>query len=339
MKLFEDLAKMGGTIRDAVQKIIKDVYKQEPDDSKLDEIVNSLSLSDLLELDRAYTAKDAERIKSVLGPMPQMEYSMGGGRQATSQASNRPAPTQPQGQKAKVEPGTQNTVQTNRNYSSGAQNAVTSKKVDVNNPGNPNDPNASQLDPNTGEPIEEASNSYLPPKAAKALLNQHGLYYSGDKKGFASEFSSTDGRAYWLNYQEGKWSNEKGEEGTFMDGSLEKSLSTVAEDAPSPAPAKAAPGHHPAKSAAPAQGQPPAQKLPLKTAQPEPPGQPEQTAAPADQTDAHPEAGDTASVSDVSFYPDEQPSVATPEEEGRSAEDINVVDMVKWLKRRAGNDK
>lgn len=218
MKLFEDLAEMGGTIRDAVQKIIKDVYKQEPDDSKLDEIVSSLSLSDLLELDRAYTAKDAEKIKAVIGPMPQMEYSMGGGRQATSQASNRPAPNQPQGQKAKVEPGTQNTVQTNRNYSSGAQNAVTTKKVDV------NDPNA-QIDPTKEEPVEEEA---------------------------------------------------------------------PVDDAP---------------------------------------------ARPTDQHEDQGQEQDTASVSDVSFYSDEQPTIETAEEEGRPTEDINVVDMVKWLKRRAGNDK
>jgi hypothetical protein len=152
MKLFEDLGELGGTIRDAVQKIIKDVYKQELGDSELDEIVNNLSLSDLLELDRAYTTQDVEKIKGVIGPLSQMEYSMGGGRQATSQASNRPAPTQPQGQQKKVEPGTQNTVQTNRNYSSGAQNAVTTKKLDV------NDPNA-QMDPTEEEPIKESDDA------------------------------------------------------------------------------------------------------------------------------------------------------------------------------------
>jgi hypothetical protein len=328
MKLFEDLEEMGGTIRDAVKKIISDVYQQEPKDDALDEIVNGLSLSDLLELDRAYTAQDAEKIKSVLGPMPQMEYSMGAGRQATSQASSRPLPRTAQGQQPTAKPGTQNTVQTNRSYSSGAQNAVTSKKVDVNNPANPNDPNAQQLDPNTGEPLEESGSD-----AERLAHHREELKHAkAELRAATSPAEKAHLKQYILKLQK-RISN-------IVDHPVE-------EDAPSPAPAtppKAAPakaalaqGQTPTKSAAPAPGQPPAQKLPPKTAQPEQQsGEPAQAQAPADQADAHPEAGDTASVSDVSFYPDEQPSVATPEEDGRPAEEIKVVDMVKWLKRRAG---
>ncbi|NJS14174.1 MAG: hypothetical protein HC788_05575 [Sphingopyxis sp.] len=327
MKLFEDLEDMGGTIRDAVKKIIADVYKQEIKDDALDEIVNNLSLSDLLELDRAYTAQDMEKIKGVLGPMPQMEYSMGGGRQATSQASNRPLPRTAQGQQPQKEPGTQNTVQTNRSYSSGAQNAVTSKKVDINNPVNPNDPNA-KLDPNTGEPLEESgSDAERLARHREDLKDAKREYHAATSKAEKEHL-----KQYILKVQR------------RIDNIVNN---PVEEDAPSPVQTSGAPTQKqaptqkpaPTKSAAPAQGQPPAQALPPKTARPESRSE-EPAVATAEQPEGHPEghpeAADTASVSDVSFYSDEQPQVATPEEDGRPAEEIKVVDMVKWLKRRAG---
>lgn len=147
MKLFEEME--GGSIKDAIQKMVNDMFREELDDDQIEEIVNSLSLSDLLALDKAYSDGDKEAVSRILGPLPQLEYSMGVGRQPTSQASNRPAPGRvQQGQQQKKEPGTQNTVQTNRNYSSGAQNAVTTQNID-----NEDDPDQVMQDQ---EPIEES---------------------------------------------------------------------------------------------------------------------------------------------------------------------------------------
>lgn len=155
MKLFEDMAEMGATINEIVQKIINDVYREELDDDQINEIVQGLSLSDMLELDRAYTDNDQEAIRSIIGPLPQMEYSMGSGRQATSAASSRPAPRTAGGQQASKKPGTQNTTQTNRNYSGGVQNGVSTTNVD-----NEDDPDQVVQD---GEPIEEDSAIDSPP--------------------------------------------------------------------------------------------------------------------------------------------------------------------------------
>lgn len=147
MKLFEEME--GGSIKDAIQKMVNDMFREELDDDQIEEIVNDLSLSDLLALDKAYTDGDKETVSRILGPLPQLEYSMGVNRQPTSAASNRPAPGRAQqGQQQKKEPGTQNTVQTIRNYSSGAQNAVTTQNID-----NEDDPDQVMQDP---EPIEES---------------------------------------------------------------------------------------------------------------------------------------------------------------------------------------
>jgi hypothetical protein len=131
--------------------MVNDMFREELDDDVIEEIANNLSLSDLLALDKAYTIGDKETVRSIIGPLPQLEYSMGVGRQPASAASNRPAPRAPVGQQQKKEPGTQNTVQTNRNYNSGAQNAVTTQKIDTT--AKSNDPNAMQQDGD--EPIKE----------------------------------------------------------------------------------------------------------------------------------------------------------------------------------------
>lgn len=146
MKLFEDMKEMGGTIHDAIQKMVNEMFREELDDDQIDEIVNRLSLSDLLELDSAYTDGDKERVQDILGPLPQLEYSMGTNRHPTSNAANRPAPRAAQGQQPQKKPGTQNTVNTNRNYNAGAQNAVTTQNVDN------EDPDAMVQDE---EPVEE----------------------------------------------------------------------------------------------------------------------------------------------------------------------------------------
>lgn len=130
MKLFEDMQEMGGSINDVVQKIINDMFQEELDDDQVEEIVNKLGLSDMLELDTAYTNGDKEKVADILGPLPQFEYSMGTNRNPTSSAAERPAPRAGGGQQARKKPGTQNTVNTNRNYSGGVQNGVSTTNVD-----------------------------------------------------------------------------------------------------------------------------------------------------------------------------------------------------------------
>lgn len=142
MKLFEDLESLGGSIKDAVRKIITMVYKQDIEDDHLDEIVSGLSLHNLLELDRAYTTKDVNSIKDILGPMPQMEYSMG--NSVTSQAAKRPIPANIRNQNSGAKQDAAPAGQTPSKYSSGAQNAVTTSNVKVNVAPNGNAPDDEQ---------------------------------------------------------------------------------------------------------------------------------------------------------------------------------------------------
>lgn len=90
MKLFEDMKELGGTIHDAVQQMVKTMFRAELDEEQIAEIIDQLSLSDILALDTAYSANNKEAVQNILGPLPQMEYNMGNGRQATSTASARP---------------------------------------------------------------------------------------------------------------------------------------------------------------------------------------------------------------------------------------------------------
>ena len=89
MKLFEEMEKMGGDINDVIQKMINDMFHEELDDDDITDIVNRLSLSDLLALDDAYSMNDVDAVQDIIGPLPTMEYSMGG--YSASSASNRPA--------------------------------------------------------------------------------------------------------------------------------------------------------------------------------------------------------------------------------------------------------
>ena len=89
MKLTEDMEELGGTIHDAIQKMVNVMFREELDDDQITEIVRSLSLSDVLSLDAAYTKNDKAAVQQILGPLPQLEYNMGGGG-ATSSASARP---------------------------------------------------------------------------------------------------------------------------------------------------------------------------------------------------------------------------------------------------------
>lgn len=147
MKIFEDMKEMGRTINDVIQKMINDVFNEELDDDQVKEIVSKLSLSDILSLDNAYTAGDNEAIQDILGPLPTMEYSMGGNHPTASAASSRPTVQPAGGAAANKKPGAQNTTQTNRSYSGGVQNGVITKNID-----NEDDPE--QVDPE--EPIEES---------------------------------------------------------------------------------------------------------------------------------------------------------------------------------------
>jgi hypothetical protein len=91
MKLFEDMKELGGTIHGAIQQMVKNMFRAELDEEQIVEIIDKLSLSDILALDTAYSAGNKEAVQNILGPLPQLEYNMGGGRQASSQASSRPA--------------------------------------------------------------------------------------------------------------------------------------------------------------------------------------------------------------------------------------------------------
>jgi len=142
MKLFEALDDNGGNIRDVIQQIVNDMFKEELDDDIIDEIVNNLSLSDMIALDTAYSSRNKEQVGDILGPLPQLEYSMGGGRKADSQAASRPAPGRRDAPAANKKPGTQNLTQTNRNYSGGVQNGVTTQNVD-----SEDDPDQTMQDP------------------------------------------------------------------------------------------------------------------------------------------------------------------------------------------------
>lgn len=120
MKLLEEIQKFN-SIHDAVKQMIMDLFNEDLDEETIDEIISELGVSDLLGLDNAYQNKDVEAVKKIIGPLPQLEYSMG--RQATSQAANRTQPA-----RVEKEPKSQNTsapkptTQVSRNYNQGVKN-------------------------------------------------------------------------------------------------------------------------------------------------------------------------------------------------------------------------
>lgn len=145
MKLLEDMEDLGGSVHAAIHKMISDMFREDLDDEVIEEIVNNLGLSDLLALDRAYTEGDKETVRNIIGPLPQLEYSMG--RQATSQASNRPKPSRVEKPQAKnKEAPAKDITQTNRNYNQGSANADTTKNVD-----SEDDPDQMMQDPEVEE--------------------------------------------------------------------------------------------------------------------------------------------------------------------------------------------
>jgi hypothetical protein len=123
MKFFEDMREHGGSIHDALQQMVKNMFREELDDNQIDEIIDKLSLSDILSLDTAYSANDKEAVQNILGPLPQLEYNMGGGRQASSQASTRPT-TAGAAKKAAAKAAPEKTTTTTSTYSGGNQNVA-----------------------------------------------------------------------------------------------------------------------------------------------------------------------------------------------------------------------
>ena len=122
MKLLENMEEMGGTIHDAIQYMVNDMFQEELDDDVIDNIVNSLSLSNVLELDTAYTNGDKEAVRELLGNDIQLEYSMGNRADVTSVASTRQSPTRRDTTAAKP---AAKPAPSNSNYSGGVQNGVT----------------------------------------------------------------------------------------------------------------------------------------------------------------------------------------------------------------------
>jgi hypothetical protein len=124
MKIFEDMKEMGGTINDVIQKMINDMFHEELDDDDITDIVNKLSLSDLLALDDAYSMNDEQAVQDIIGPLSTMEYSMGGGS-ATSAASSRPAARTAAAPAAKKQP---TATQSTSSYSGGGRNTTASNE-------------------------------------------------------------------------------------------------------------------------------------------------------------------------------------------------------------------
>ena len=101
MKLFEVLKKFDGSIHEVVRMIISEFFHQELDEMAIEEIVTSMSLSDILELDQAYTNRDVIKLADLLhinrhgieSPEGDVEESIfQQGRKPTSQASTRTPP-------------------------------------------------------------------------------------------------------------------------------------------------------------------------------------------------------------------------------------------------------
>jgi HAMP domain-containing protein len=171
MKLLEDIKELGDDIHAAIHAMIAEMFREDLDEDVIDEIVSNLGLTDLLALDRAYTEGDQEAVRKIIGPLPQLEYSMG--RQASSMASNRPKPGRVEKPQAKDKEAPANDVtQTNRNYNQGAANAVTTQNIDD------EDPDAVMQDPQ--EPIEESVESWSKKEVVSKLRNAS-ENYMGDE--------------------------------------------------------------------------------------------------------------------------------------------------------------
>ena len=153
MKLLESIEETGGSIQDAITTMVADMFQVELDEAQVLEIVSNISLSDLLALDKAYTDGDHDTAQNILGPLPQLEYSMGGGS-SSSAASNRPNPKtdyRAAGRGADASP----VQQKPNNYSTGAQGASRQPPEGANVV-----INVADQDPEGLEDLEEARHRY-----------------------------------------------------------------------------------------------------------------------------------------------------------------------------------
>jgi hypothetical protein len=123
MKIFEFMDSNNSTIHDAIQMMIEEMFGVQLDDSKIDEIADNISLSDVLALDSAFDRDDKEAVQSIIGPLPQLEYNMGGTEPVTSTASSRPT-TSGAAKRTPTKSTQGNTSNTSNSRYSGGQNGV-----------------------------------------------------------------------------------------------------------------------------------------------------------------------------------------------------------------------
>ena len=138
MKLFEKISTEGISISQAIKDMVQDMFNQEIDDETAAGMAEKLSLSDIIALDSSYTNWQKDEVLDIIGPIPQMEYNMGPGSQATSSASSRPAARTAAAPQAKKQ---NTTTQSSSNYSGGVQNGVSTTNID-----NEDDPDAMPQD-------------------------------------------------------------------------------------------------------------------------------------------------------------------------------------------------
>ena len=148
MKLFEKISTEGISISQAIKDMVQDMFNQEIDDETAADMAEKLSLSDIIALDSSYTNWQKDEVLDIIGPIPQMEYNMGPGSQATSAASSRPAARTAAAPQAKKQ---NTTTQSSSNYSGGVQNGVSTTNID-----SEDDPDAM---PQDGGKVEESDDS------------------------------------------------------------------------------------------------------------------------------------------------------------------------------------
>jgi|SRR6056297_143904 len=219
MKLLEDIKDLGDDVHAAIHAMIVEMFREDLDEDVIDEIVSNLGLSDLLALDRAYTEGDQEAVRKIIGPLPQLEYSMG--RQASSMASNRPQPGRVEKPQAKdKEAPAKDVTQTNRNYNQGAANAVTTQNIDD------EDPDAVMQDPE--EPVEETSKHDSVDIALRNMAEKYqaamaGMYHEDPDEILADMHEMADAFGYDISdYLENPYESIEEDTGDFVKIPLSK---------------------------------------------------------------------------------------------------------------------
>ena len=118
MRLLEGLEKYGHQMHLALSAMMKDMFNMEMSDDKAREIIDTLALSDMLQLDTAIDDNDSATIMDMLGKyMDVNEYSLPGrGGNLSSQASTRPTSSK--------NPGTTSTTQMTKPVAGGNTTAT-----------------------------------------------------------------------------------------------------------------------------------------------------------------------------------------------------------------------